>query len=91
MTTLTLQDVTRLATILEWCQHNTRVRWINEMGDIVTGTVRSIGDKEGNFLRANDEVRDGTVRITMSSGWEWFVPVSDICDRLRLSEMGPVT
>lgn len=80
---LTLQEVSRLATILEWCQSKTHVRWENPQGDIVGGTVRSIGNDTGNFLRADAEIRDAYVRITCDTGFEWFAPVHTIGNYLR--------
>jgi hypothetical protein len=81
--TLTLSATVRLAVIIGWAQRNTRLRWLDERGDIATGTARSIGDERGNFLTATDDVRDGFLRITTSAGWEWFVPIAEVLARVE--------
>ena len=81
--TLTLRDALDLSTIIRWAQSNAIVRWLDDRNEVQSGTVRSIGDERGNFLRADDEVRDSFVRITTSSGWEWFVPMKDILRLVR--------
>ena len=84
---LTLQDVTRLATILEWCQHNTHVRWLLPNGNVIGGTVRSVGYENGNFLRADDDVRGAFVRVTCDTGLERAMSVVGLVALLRRNEI----
>jgi hypothetical protein len=87
---VTLQDVNLLATVLDWCQHNTHVRWLTQphyLGISEQGTVRSIGDATGGFLRADEEIRTAYVRITLDSGFEWFAPVAEICGLIEANKM----
>ena len=47
--------------------------------DVVYGTARHIcRDTSGNFLRGEDDVRDGLLRVTSKSGFEYFWPVREL-------------
>lgn len=87
--TLDIGTAVRLATIIGWTQRGTRVVWLIPDGNGRTdsGTVRSVGDLSGNFLNRTDDVRDGFVRITTTSGWERFVPVTQMVDMVANGTM----
>lgn len=77
-TTLSLRDVQDLAYIVNAASRSSRVRWVSEHGDILEGTVRHIvGDLNGGFLRADEDVRDSFVRITTTLGFEVFMPMHE--------------
>lgn len=84
---LTVGEAVNLATIIGWAQGNLRLSWLDDRGDVAEGTARSIGDEQGNFLNGTDDVRDGFLRITTASGFEWFVPMADVLDRVQQGTM----
>lgn len=49
-----------------------------DTGNVVYGQARSVGDEHGNFLARSDDVRDGFLRVTTSSGWEVFWPMGEL-------------
>jgi hypothetical protein len=79
---LTIADTCALADIVRACQGCQRVGWVDpdirDGHELLTGTMRSIGDDSGNFLRADEDVRGTgvTVRVTMDSGLEHFMPIA---------------
>lgn len=81
--TLTMQEAVTLAAIIDAAQRNAHVGYLTDNGDVVTGTVRSIGDERGNFLRSDEDVRNAYVRITLSSGFEVFRPIGDVAADIR--------
>jgi hypothetical protein len=84
---LTIQDTTALAEIIGWCQRTDRLMWLDDRGDVAYGTARSIGDANGNFLAAGEDVRDAYVRITTAMGFEWFVLVAEVMVRQQEGTM----
>jgi hypothetical protein len=86
---LTVADLVSMAEIAGWCQRCLPLVWLADDGssELVYGTARSIGDERGNFLHPLDDVRDAFVRITMRSGWEWFVPMADVMARQQAGTM----
>lgn len=84
---LNMRDLTTLAMVAECAQQNRRVRFLaSNSGNVVEGVARSIGDEQGNFLREDEDVRDGFLRI--SSTMEWFLPVRDVMQMLRDGSFG---
>jgi len=81
--TLTMQEAVALAAVVDAAQRNARVGYLADNGDVVTGTVRSIGDERGNFLRNDEDIRHGYVRITLSSGFELFRPIGEVTAGIR--------
>lgn len=75
---LTISEVHQLAELVKMAQTNARIAWIDEdvSHETRTGTARSIGDENGNFLNGRDDVRDAHFRITTSNGFELFMPVA---------------
>lgn len=84
---LTLRDACDIADVVNACQRTARVAWLTDHNDRMEGTMRSVGDERGNFLRADDEVRDAFVRITTSMGMEVFMPMRDAMRLVHKSEM----
>lgn len=74
---LTITEVHQLSELARMAQTNARVAWIDEENGNTTqtGTARSIGDENGNFLNEKDDVRDAFFRITTAMGFELFMPV----------------
>jgi hypothetical protein len=57
MRTLSASEVTALATIVTMAHKGQHVaRLVND--DVVQGTARSIGDRNGNFAGPDDDIRD---------------------------------
>ncbi|SRR6266699_2623487 len=88
MRTLTVWGAVNLGNVVRAAQQNKRVAWIlNGSGDVITGTARSIGDVQGNFASETDDVRDCFLRITTDAGWEHFMPIKEVLDRVADMEM----
>jgi hypothetical protein len=85
---LTRGDVINLATIVTASFNSNRVTRLlpkdYEFGGglIAEGTARSIGDKDGNFAGSDEDVRDCYLRVTTSTGFEAFWPVSELMDEV---------
>lgn len=86
---LTLQQAVILADIVRAAQRNAKVEWLidDTGGRTDTGTVRCVGDANGNFLNADDDIRDAFLRITTTSGWERFIPMKEVVDLVRRGYM----
>lgn len=79
---LTLQDALALAEIVRATQRKAKVDWLEPGGrGHLTGTMRAITDKDGNFVRADAEVRDAFVWISATT--EWFMPVREAIRLVR--------
>jgi hypothetical protein len=79
---LTMSDLTSLQVIAQAAETNSRVSWVTD-GPVLHGTARSIGDERGNFLSGKDDVRDGFLRITSKTGFEYFLPVTQLIHMVR--------
>lgn len=74
----TMAEVQTYADVIGACQRNAVVRWLDPNGeDVRPGVMRHVcGDDSGNFLSAQDDVRDAVVRITATdTGTDVFVPL----------------
>lgn len=80
---LTVSDLVALSTVAEAAQHGARVRWLSDNDDVLEGTARSIGDERGMFLANDDDVRDAFLRITSTSGWDYFVPMARLAELVK--------
>ncbi len=82
---LSLDYAGALGQIIGACERNAKVGYMYEDqgGDVRVGTMRSIGTEDGNFAGAQDDVRDMFVRITMTTGWEYFMPVGEAVAKYR--------
>lgn len=84
--TLTLAKLVSLSAITNAVIRSARVGWLLENGDVATGTLRAIGDQNGNRLPDSVDVRDGYVRITTSGGWETFPPLAWVVSQYERGE-----
>jgi hypothetical protein len=83
MSALTMRDLTLLRRVVEIAERGSRVHWLIE-DRIAEGVARSVGDDRGNFLRQDDDVRDGYLRI--SGTMEHFIPVTRVMDLIAAGE-----
>jgi hypothetical protein len=84
---LSMNEAVNLAHVIRLAQTGARVEWLDGLNQVQSGTVRSIGDEQGNFLRHSEDVRDSFVRITTAMGWEWFPPMQDVLTKVASGEM----
>lgn len=90
MSTLTINEATNIGMLLTAVQDKTICTWQNDMGDLLTGTLRAIcKDEGGNFLHADEEVRDAVVWITTRMGLEVFLPVKDVLGKMHCGLFAP--
>lgn len=75
-----LLALSSISPIVDAAQRGAKVRIL--MGDdpefILEGTARSLGDENGNFATTEDDVRDLFLRVTSLTGFEHFIPVSEL-------------
>lgn len=81
LTPLTVGDAVDLGAVVTAAVTSAPVARANADGTVVYGTARSIGDEHGNF--ASNDVRDCFLRVTTTSGWDMFWPVSDLMAEVR--------
>ena len=85
--TLTAADALAIATILDAAHNGRRVRWLARgltAGDhhVVTGVARHIvRDDSFNFLRGDEDVRDGYLRV--SDLFERLLYVPDVIEWIK--------
>lgn len=75
---LTTSEICALADIIRAAQAGKTVARVDDEGRVSVGTARSIGDDRGNFLRKDEDVRDGWLRVTLDTGFDAFWPM-DVC------------
>lgn len=75
---LTVHDTINLSTVVNAAIHGQRIARLVEGGHVVYGVARSIGDEHGNFARSSEDIRDCYLRVTTSTGFEVFWPVSEL-------------
>lgn len=80
---LSIHDAVDLAAIVNAAIHTSHVTWALDDGRIVEGTARSIGDENGNFASERDDIRGCFLRVTTSMGFEAFLPMADVLDKVR--------
>lgn len=79
MRVLNVHHVTALATIVQWAQAGSKIKFMYEGSDVIReGIVRSIGDDQFNFINLETDVRDAYVRITGVNGFDYALPVTDV-------------
>lgn len=81
---LTIDDLHALSEITDACTHGYRVARLMESGEVLEGVARSIGDERGNFIRRDEDVRDGYLRV--SSMFEHFWPIRELIPLVKRSE-----
>ena len=81
---LNVQAAIALGTIITTAHAEQKVAFIDDSGDVAYGTARHLVRSPTNvgFLLADEDVRDGFLRVTMQSGFERFEPVGELIDRL---------
>jgi len=84
---LSLNDLVLLGEIARAAAGCRRVRRLIDGDRLVEGTARSIGDERGNFLASGEDVRDGYLRVTLTSGLEAFWPVMDLVAAMNAGEL----
>lgn len=91
---LTIRDAVQLAAIIEAAQHGSLLRYVDSEGAVHEGVGRSLGTSTGAFLGSGVDVRDGYLRLTMTStGWagmDQYMPVSTVLDMLHEATMAVV-
>jgi hypothetical protein len=83
---LTLDQAARIGQLIDACERNAHAGWLAD-GRTITGTLRSIGDEQGNFPTRNDDVRGEYLRITTDLGWEHFMPMAEATALLASGEL----
>lgn len=84
-TTLTVGDAINLGMILDAAGRNAPVARLVD-GNVIAGTARHVCHESGNFLRSDEDVRDGYLRVTSYSGFEHFWPVRDLMPEVSSGE-----
>jgi len=91
----TVTDVLRLADAIRLVHAGAKIEWTNEgSGYVYTGVLRHIvdGNRSSLFPRADADVRDTWVRITLvTSGADCWLPTMALADMLATGWAGEVT
>lgn len=87
--TLTLQEALALAKVIEMAQGGHRVQWLdgNTPSGVQEGTARHICHDDSTFITADEEVRDAYLRITLTSGFDYYMPVRTAMRKVIKHEM----
>jgi hypothetical protein len=77
---LTVADLAMLSELSDACSNKSKVRWAanGDVAYIAEGVARNFTNEDGNFLKANEDVRDAFVWI--SGTMEHFIPVRQIME-----------
>ena len=80
MSDITIAEALALTQIIEAAQGGRKVVWLNEEGNRMEGVARHIcSDAETfGFLGSNQNVFEGFLRVTTSTGFELAQPISQI-------------
>jgi len=79
---LTTADALAIATILDAAHSGRRVSWLVSGGHVITGVARHIvRDDSFNFLRGDEDVRDGYLRV--SDLFERLLAVTDVIEWIK--------
>lgn len=83
---LTIDAAVTLTALTGACQRNARVGWLGVGGDVLTGTMVSVGTEYGTPADPGADVRDCFLRVTTGPGDEyWPVPwAAEMYDAERL-------
>lgn len=85
---LTIADTVALATIIRCAQTTSRVRWLNDRGDLLDGTARCIAHDGGGFPGPDEDIRD--MYLHVSGPGECWLPVSDLIGLVQRGEFAAV-
>lgn len=84
-TAVTMNDLHALTEIVDACIHGYKVaRLMPDGSTVIEGVARSIGDEQGNFLRRDEDVRNGFLRV--SGVFEYFWPVRELMPQVHGAE-----
>ena len=83
-TNITIPDVINLNTIVSVASESAKVAWADEDCVIHHGTARHIVKSPDNFgfLNRDEDIRDGYLRVTMRSGFERALKVSELMPKV---------
>lgn len=83
MSVLTINEVVTIAAILRAAQENQPVAFVADNGQVLDSTARAICACEGGgFLGGKEEVRDGYLWVTTASGFERWIPMREVIERV---------
>lgn len=79
-TVLTVSDLVSLTEIAKAAQQSAKVSYLNETGDIITGTARAFVQDPSRpyFLGRDHDVRDAYLWVTTDHGFETFPSVAHL-------------
>jgi hypothetical protein len=91
-TPLTVGFALRLGDLLNWVAQGRVVHFVTEGSDIRTGTLRHVVRSEDDycFLGRGQDVRDAYVRITLTSGFDVALPVTQVVGLIEDGAFAPV-
>ena len=77
---LTIRDAIALQTIIQAAQTTAKVARAVDGGEVILGTARHIvkSPTDIGFLNADEDVRDGYLRVTLQNGFEAFWLVREL-------------
>jgi hypothetical protein len=80
---LTIQNVRKYGPMVEAVIHHQKVRYLNDNGDVVTGTLRAFVPDEGyaTHARPTDDLTKLWVRVTTVSGFDTWVPAAVLAEK----------
>jgi hypothetical protein len=84
--TLNIVDAVAIATIIGAAQRNARVAWLLKSGDVGVGTARQITTADGNWLRHDEDVRNGYLWVTTDGGMETWLPLAELMPKVATGE-----
>lgn len=82
-------DVLRLADALRLVHAGARISWVTDGSkDVHTGVLRHVVDASGSalFSRPGQDIRDTWVRVTLTSGSDRWISLSDLAAKLATGE-----
>lgn len=78
---VTMADLHALSEITDACIHGRKVARLIDGDNVIEGVARSIGDENGNFLRRDEDVRNGYLRV--SGTFEYFWPIRELMPQIH--------
>lgn len=77
-----------LSEVIRFAQTNARVAYLHD-GEVIEGIARHIvkSPDDIGFLTQMDDVRDAYLRVTLVSGFEVFLPITDCIRMVAFGEM----
>jgi hypothetical protein len=87
---LTQQDACSIAFVLDAANGSAHVEWVDDDGRHLRGTARHVvtDSESANFLRADEDVRGSLLRITEVRGFDVYIPMADVVDKLQRGYLG---